>query len=38
MGRLGCLDSVRETERFDSRAEAVRAAADRLENTNGEST
>jgi SulP family sulfate permease len=27
MGQFGCLDQVRETERFDSRAEAVRAAA-----------
>ncbi len=26
MGQLGCLDRVRETERFDSRPEAVRAA------------
>jgi SulP family sulfate permease len=26
MGRLGCLEQVRETERFESRSEAVRAA------------
>jgi SulP family sulfate permease len=31
MGRLGCLDLVRETERFDSRTEAVREAVALLE-------
>jgi SulP family sulfate permease len=30
MGRFGCLDRVREAERFESRAEAVRAAVERL--------
>jgi SulP family sulfate permease len=30
MGRFGCLDQVRETERFESRAQAVRAAWERL--------
>jgi len=30
MGHMGCLDQVRETERFDSRPEAVRAAVDLL--------
>ena len=31
MGHMGCLDQVRETERFESRAEAVRAAVQFLE-------
>jgi SulP family sulfate permease len=31
MGRLGCLDLVRETERFESRPEAVRAAVTLLD-------
>ena len=35
MGRLGCLESVRETGRFDSRADAVRAAVERLEHPSG---
>jgi SulP family sulfate permease len=30
MSRLGCLDLVRETERFAERSEAVRAAVERL--------
>ena len=30
MGRFGCLDQVRETERFERRAPAVRAAWERL--------
>lgn len=30
MGRLGSLEQVRESERFDDRAEAVRATADWL--------
>lgn len=32
MGRLGCLEQVRETERFESRSEAVRAAVALLDN------
>jgi anti-anti-sigma regulatory factor len=28
MGRLGALDGVRDSERFDTRAEAVRAAVE----------
>jgi SulP family sulfate permease len=31
MGRMGCLDQVRETERFESRPDAVRAAVALLE-------
>jgi len=31
MGHMGCLDQVRETERFEGRAEAVRAAVQFLE-------
>ena len=34
MGHLGCLDLVRETERFESRAAAVRAAAQLLATAN----
>jgi len=31
MGHMGCLDQVRETERFENRPEAVRAAVQRLQ-------
>jgi SulP family sulfate permease len=31
MGHMGCLDQVRETQRFEGRAEAVRAAVQLLE-------
>ena len=36
MGRMGCLDQVRETERFDGRAEAVQAAAELLSRMSNE--
>jgi len=36
MGRMGCIDRVRETERFETRAAAVRAAVARLKTTEGE--
>ena len=36
LGRMGCLDRVRETERFETRAAAVRAAVARLNSTEGE--
>ena len=35
MSRMGCLEQVRETERFESRAEAVRAAVDLLNEPKG---
>jgi SulP family sulfate permease len=34
MGRMGCLDRVRETERFEERPEAVRAAVRLLDRAN----
>jgi SulP family sulfate permease len=36
MGRMGCLDRVRETERFEARPEAARAAVKLLDRLNEE--